>query len=145
MIPRLPDNAPFPPGQRARLDGFIAGLIEADAIEIATRPPRQSAEEDFPWHDPVLALEERLALAEGRSPERLPTAAMAQLDCGQCGNLCRSYAEAIASGAEPSLARYVPGGKGDLPQTQGADRGAGTYDDAASRGGAIDGDTLRPS
>jgi sulfite reductase (NADPH) flavoprotein alpha-component len=38
-------------------------------------------------------------------------AAMAQLDCGQCGYLCQTYAEAIARGEETSLSRCVPGGK----------------------------------
>jgi sulfite reductase (NADPH) flavoprotein alpha-component len=38
-------------------------------------------------------------------------AAMAQLDCGQCGYLCETYAAAIATDAEPSLNRCVPGGK----------------------------------
>jgi sulfite reductase (NADPH) flavoprotein alpha-component len=38
-------------------------------------------------------------------------AAMAQQDCGQCGYLCKSYAEAIATGAEKALNRCVPGGK----------------------------------
>jgi sulfite reductase (NADPH) flavoprotein alpha-component len=38
-------------------------------------------------------------------------AAMAQLDCGQCGYFCETYAAAIATGAEPSLTRCVPGGK----------------------------------
>jgi sulfite reductase (NADPH) flavoprotein alpha-component len=60
---------------------------------------------------PTLPLEERLALAEGRRPERVLMAAMAQLDCGQCGYLCQSYAEAIARGEEKSLTRCVPGGK----------------------------------
>jgi sulfite reductase (NADPH) flavoprotein alpha-component len=36
---------------------------------------------------------------------------MGQLDCGQCGYLCKSYAEAIATGAEKDLTRCVPGGK----------------------------------
>ena len=38
-------------------------------------------------------------------------AAMAQTDCGQCGYLCQSYAEAIARGEEKSLSRCAPGGK----------------------------------
>src|SRR5882724_11288403 len=38
-------------------------------------------------------------------------AAMAQLDCGQCGYLCQTYAEAVWSGAEPDMGRCVPGGK----------------------------------
>ncbi|MDB5405861.1 MAG: Oxidoreductase NAD-binding domain/FAD binding domain/putative Fe-S cluster, partial [Rhodospirillales bacterium] len=49
--------------------------------------------------------------AEARPlPQRL-MAAMAQQDCGQCSYLCATYAEAIASGAEKSLTRCVPGGK----------------------------------
>ena len=38
-------------------------------------------------------------------------AAMAQLDCGQCGYLCQTYAESVWSGAEADLGRCVPGGK----------------------------------
>src|SRR5207302_6279938 len=73
--------------------------------------PQPLESEDFPWHDPTLSLEERLALAEGRRAERVLMAAMAQLDCGQCGYLCQTYAEAIARGEERSLSRCVPGGK----------------------------------
>jgi sulfite reductase (NADPH) flavoprotein alpha-component len=52
-----------------------------------------------------------MSLAETRPlPQRL-MAAMAQQDCGQCSYLCATYAEAIASGAEKSLTRCVPGGK----------------------------------
>jgi len=104
--PRLPETAPFSPLQRAWLDGYLAGLF-GDA-EAAPAPPPA---EDFPWHDPALPLDERLALAAGRPPAQRLMAAMAQLDCGQCGYLCRSYAEAIASGAETALGRCVPGGK----------------------------------
>jgi sulfite reductase (NADPH) flavoprotein alpha-component len=70
-----------------------------------------AAEEDFPWHDPALELEERLALAEGRPFERKLMAAMAQLDCGQCGYLCQTYAEALAAGKESSPSLCVPGAK----------------------------------
>src|SRR5437667_844693 len=38
-------------------------------------------------------------------------AAMAQLDCVQCGYLCHTYAETIARGEEKSLTRCLPGGK----------------------------------
>jgi sulfite reductase (NADPH) flavoprotein alpha-component len=38
-------------------------------------------------------------------------AAMAQMDCGQCGYECRTYAEAIAAGTETSLGKCQPGGK----------------------------------
>ena len=117
IAPIIPENAPFTPAQRAWLNGWLAAYLGADAAAqpvaadsavavAATEPP-----EEFPWHDPTLPLDERLSLAQGRKPERVLMAAMAQLDCGQCGYLCQSYAEAIASGAEKSLARCVPGGK----------------------------------
>jgi sulfite reductase (NADPH) flavoprotein alpha-component len=115
--PRLPENAPFTPSQRAWLDGYIAGWFSFDIDapaehQLTDRPPAAPAEpDDFPWHDPTLSLDERLALAEGRRPERVLMAAMAQLDCGQCGYLCQTCAEAIARGEEKSLSRCVPGGK----------------------------------
>lgn len=119
--PRLPFTAPFSAGQRAWLDGFIAGLVATAAGPSATLAPAPPAglapplpppdDEDFPWHDPSLPLDERLALAQDRRPEHRLMAAMAQLDCGQCGYLCRTYAEAIARGDETSLTRCVPGGK----------------------------------
>ena len=45
------------------------------------------------------------------SRERQLMAAMAQLDCGQCGYLCQTYAEAVWSGTEADMGRCVPGGK----------------------------------
>ncbi|MDQ2801533.1 MAG: sulfite reductase subunit alpha [Pseudomonadota bacterium] len=113
-LPLIPDNAPFSPAQRAWLNGFLAGLYggatapgAATSASAALAPP----EEDFPWHDPTLELDERLTLAEGRPPERRLMAAMAQLDCGQCGRLCQTYAEALARGEEGSTSLCVPGGK----------------------------------
>jgi sulfite reductase (NADPH) flavoprotein alpha-component len=38
-------------------------------------------------------------------------AAMAQLDCGSCGYLCQTYAEAIAAGADKDISKCSPGGK----------------------------------
>jgi sulfite reductase (NADPH) flavoprotein alpha-component len=116
FAPSLPDNAPFTPAQRAWLDGYIAGWFSFENDTVSEPPtPRISVTAaeagDFPWHDPTLPLEERLALAAGRRPERVLMAAMAQLDCGQCGYLCQSYGEAIARGEEKSLTRCVPGGK----------------------------------
>ena len=115
--PRLPENAPFTPSQRAWLDGYIAGWFTFD-VDMANErslphsPPAEPIEtEDLPWHDPTFSLEERIALAEGRQPDRVLMAAMAQLDCGQCGYLCQTYAEAIARGQEKSLTRCAPGGK----------------------------------
>ncbi|HEX6442569.1 MAG TPA: sulfite reductase subunit alpha [Stellaceae bacterium] len=119
IAPILPDNAPFSPAQRAWIDGYLAGLFGDPEAGPGSAPmprpepaqPAPAEPEDFPWHDPTLNLEERLALAEGRAPARQLMAAMAQLDCGQCGYLCQSYAEAVASGAETQLTRCAPGGK----------------------------------
>ncbi len=112
-IPLIPENAPFSPAQRAWLNGFLAGLYgnsnTQSSIPLST--PAESPPEDFPWHDPVLELPERLALAEGRAlPQRL-MAAMGQLDCGQCGYMCQSYAAALAEGREGSISLCVPGAK----------------------------------
>lgn len=114
-VPVIPESAPFTAAQRAWLNGFLAGLYGGAAGGAANAsfapPPPAAPEEAFPWHDPTLELEERLALAEGRAPARRLMACMAQLDCGQCGYLCRTYAEALASGAESSTGLCVPGGK----------------------------------
>ncbi|WP_135468038.1 sulfite reductase subunit alpha [Crenalkalicoccus roseus] len=113
-VPMIPESAPFTPAQRAWLNGFLAGLYggAAAAGASAVSPSAPAAEpEDFPWHDPTLDLEERLRLAEGRPLARRLMAAMAQLDCGQCGYVCKTYAEALAIGAESSTALCVPGAK----------------------------------
>ena len=108
LVPLLPETAPFSDSQRSWIDGWIAGRLAADNLSFGAPTPLI---EEFPWHDAALPLEERLTLAVGKPKERVLMAAMAQLDCGQCGYLCRTYAEAIASGAEASLSRCVPGGK----------------------------------
>jgi sulfite reductase (NADPH) flavoprotein alpha-component len=110
--PVIPDNAPFSPAQRAWLNGFLAGLYGGGAgqpagMSVAVAPE----EEDFPWHDPALEIDERLQLAAGKPLPRRLMAAMAQLDCGQCGYLCQTYAEALAEGRESSLSLCVPGAK----------------------------------
>ena len=112
IIPLIPDNAPFSPTQRAWLNGFLAGLYgSAATCAPAAAAPAVEPAEDFPWHDPVLELPERLALAEGRAlPQRL-MAAMGQLDCGQCGYMCQTYAAALAEGRESSISLCVPGAK----------------------------------
>ena len=104
MSPAIPESAPFSPAQRAWLNGFLAGLFGAgqDGAGMSVGAAPAAAEEDFPWHDPALEMDERLALAEGKPFERQLMAAMAQLDCGQCGYLCQTYAEALASGKETS-------------------------------------------
>ena len=112
----LPESAPFTEAQRAWLNGFIAGLLGMEQVLSRKTPPGAAsvappAEEELPWHDPTLALDERMKLAAGRPFPRQLMAAMGQLDCGQCGYLCRTYAEAIASGTEPDLGKCVPGGR----------------------------------
>src|SRR5436309_7735334 len=125
IAPIVPDNSPFSPAQRAWLNGLLAGLLGTDAaaaaiagMEATLAPQAQLAPqaapaqpEEFPWHDAALPLDERMKLADGRPLERRMMAAMGQLDCGQCGYLCQTYAEAIARGEEKSLTRCVPGGK----------------------------------
>jgi sulfite reductase (NADPH) flavoprotein alpha-component len=111
-VPVIPESAPFTPAQRAWLNGFLAGLYGgAAAVAVRASPAPPVPAEDFPWHDPALELAERLRLAEGRPLARRLMAAMAQLDCGQCGYVCKTYAEALASRAETSTGLCVPGGK----------------------------------
>jgi sulfite reductase (NADPH) flavoprotein alpha-component len=126
-IPVLPPSAPFTAEQRAYLNGFFAGLFGLDAAPSSSvytngaapkgalngSAPNAEPEavEDMPWHDPNLALDERMQLAEGKSLPLKLMAAMAQLDCGQCGYLCKTYSAAIADGSEKSLKKCVPGGK----------------------------------
>jgi len=124
IVEIVPPTAPFSAEQRAWLNGFLAGVLGLDgapaAVALAGTPDAPAANvepaaaapaDDHPWHDPVLALDERLRLAEGRALSLRLMAAMGQLDCGQCGYLCRTYADAIASGAEPELDRCAPGGR----------------------------------
>ena len=120
----IPESAPFTPAQRAWLNGFFAGLDayplpagEAAPMPYGTAIPTEEASqvidlnEYFPWHDETMPIQERLALAQGRPLARRLMAAMGQLDCGQCGYLCQSYAEAIARGEDKDLGKCVPGGK----------------------------------
>ena len=140
FAPALPDNAPFTAAQRAWLNGFFAGMFgvmrgspaatasngqamighamngqTVPALNGSAAVPAMTAapaeDEDFPWHDPALSIVERLKLADEKPFPRKLMAAMAQLDCGACGYLCQTYAEAIAGGAEPDLTRCAPGGR----------------------------------
>jgi sulfite reductase (NADPH) flavoprotein alpha-component len=108
-IPLIPENAPFSEAQRAWLNGFLAGLYGSATTPIPLTPAEP--EEDFPWHDPAMEMDERLTLAEGKPVKRRLMAAMAQLDCGQCGYLCQTYAEALADGRETTTTLCVPGAK----------------------------------
>lgn len=123
-VPVIPDGAPFNPDQRAWLNGFFAGLLSLEAAGAAAiqldgglpgaagvAVPGNGDDGADPWHDPAMAIDERMGLAEGRPLRRQLYASMAQQDCGQCGYLCESYAEKIASSEEARLNLCVPGGK----------------------------------
>jgi sulfite reductase (NADPH) flavoprotein alpha-component len=116
----IPESAPFTAEQRAWLNGFVAGMLGMEnAMASAATTTAQAPvalvpavlEEEMPWHDPTLALDERMKLAEGRTIPLKLMAAMGQLDCGQCGYECQSYAAAIAGGTEADLGKCVPGGR----------------------------------
>ncbi len=115
-VSMIPTTAPFDESQHAWLNGFFAGLMslqagDATGASSAGATVIEPEEEDFPWHDETLPMEDRLALAEGKPLKRRLMAAMAQLDCGTCGYLCQTYSEAIASGAESNLKLCEPGGR----------------------------------
>ena len=116
-LPLLPESAPFSASQRAWLNGFFAGLLNIDEggkVSVAAENQTEivvEEDEEFSWHDPALALDERMELAQDKPYSRVLMAAMAQLDCGSCGYVCQSYAEAIASGADSDISKCTPGGR----------------------------------
>ena len=114
VIPLIPENAPFTDEQRAWLSGFLAGALALDASVMALPAGDVIAvteDDDAPWHDPAMPLEDRMKLAEGKPVARRMMAAMAQQDCGQCGYDCAAYSKAIAEQAEERLNLCAPGGK----------------------------------
>ncbi len=124
----IPETAPFNEEQRAWLNGFLSGFIgmvnDANAAQGLAMQVMSSQSQnglaalleeedldDAAWHDSTLAIDDRMHLAEGKPlPHRL-MAAMAQLDCGSCGYLCKTYSAAIASGEEKNITLCSPGGK----------------------------------
>ncbi len=119
-VPLIPETAPFSIEQRSWLNGFFAGLMSLDhqpGIVAVNGVPDVAAKalggvgDDAPWHDPAMTIAERMTLAENRPQRRKLFAAMAQQDCGQCGYLCESYADKLASGEEQRTNLCVPGGK----------------------------------
>ena len=118
-VPLIPETAPFSSDQRAWLNGFFAGLLSLDhqpGISAVVGVPDIAAkalsdDDDAPWHDPSLAIDDRMKLAEARPVRRKLFAAMAQQNCGQCGYLCEAYADKLASGEEMRANLCVPGGK----------------------------------
>ena len=116
LVPLIPENAPFSPEQRAWLSGFLAGALALDGAGVAPLPsaevPAAAADdEDTPWHDPAMPIDDRMKLAEGKPLARRMMAAMAQQDCGQCGSDCATYSRSIAEQAEERLNLCAPGGK----------------------------------
>jgi sulfite reductase (NADPH) flavoprotein alpha-component len=120
----LPESAPFSPEQRVWLSGFFAGYLNLDTAAVAALSagdasalldgPASEEDEDAPWHDPAMAIAERMKLAEAKPVRTKMFAAMAQQNCGQCGYLCKTYSAAIADGSESRLNLCAPGGKDTL-------------------------------
>src|ERR1700753_2096241 len=117
----IPPSAPFSEAQRSWLNGFFAGLLTTDgAVPLSAEqgaaliPGAGGGDGDdgeAPWHDQTLPITDRMKMAEGRPLRRRMMAAMAQQDCGQCGDNCNDYSEAIAGKSEARLNLCVPGGK----------------------------------
>jgi sulfite reductase (NADPH) flavoprotein alpha-component len=122
----IPEGAPFSVEQRAWLSGFFAALFTpgqggatalsgAEAASLAggsaAAGPDLADNDQAPWHDPSLPIDERMGMAEGRPLAPRLMAAMAQQDCGQCGYNCADYANAIFLKTEARLNLCVPGGK----------------------------------
>jgi sulfite reductase (NADPH) flavoprotein alpha-component len=119
----IPESAPFSPEQRLWLNGLFAGvfgleegvtpLSGADVVRLLPGFTGETvpADDGAPWHDPAMAIGDRMKLAEGRPLPRRMMAAMAQQDCGQCGYSCKDYSAAIFARTEERLNLCVPGGK----------------------------------
>src|SRR5215475_12069411 len=123
----IPESAPFTMEQRTWLNGLFAGLfgLEEGITPLSSEDvarllpgfidggalPSTDVDDGAPWHDPAMAIADRMKLAEGRPLPRRMMAAMAQQDCGQCGYNCHDYSQVIFSGKEERLNLCVPGGK----------------------------------
>src|ERR1700694_4685528 len=125
----IPESAPFSTEQRVWLNGLFAGLMSLEhgvtalspeqaaallpgGLDLATpSAPAEDSDDGAPWHDPAMALDDRMKLAESRPLNRRMMAAMGQQDCGQCGYDCKDYAEALFGQTEARLNLCVPGGK----------------------------------
>ncbi len=131
----IPETAPFSPEQRAWLSGFLAAAVAPHAIGLTalsssevgafavttgTPPgPVLASNDEAPWHDPALAADERIKLAQGKPLAPRIMAAMAQQDCGQCGYNCADYANAIFLKTEERLNLCAPGGRETLRLLKG--------------------------
>jgi len=93
-----------------------ARLPSADKSQLPPAPELAGAvadtakpTEEAPWHDPELALPQRMEMAKTGDLKAKLFAAMAQTDCTACGWDCEGYAEAIAKGETKDLTLCVPG------------------------------------
>jgi sulfite reductase (NADPH) flavoprotein alpha-component len=116
----IPETAPFSPEQRAWLSGYFAALLAPNAVPLsgaeaaalgAPAGPELADNDAAPWHDPSIALPERMEMAKERPLAPRLMAAMAQQDCGQCGYNCADYANALFLKKEERLNLCAPGGK----------------------------------
>ncbi|MBV8850837.1 MAG: sulfite reductase subunit alpha, partial [Methylobacteriaceae bacterium] len=121
----IPENAPFSAEQRAWLSGFMAALVSPDVTGATALSADEAgavlgegksavplaSNDEAPWHDPAMPLDERMELAAEKPLAPKLMAAMAQQDCGQCGYNCADYANAIFLRKEERLNLCVPGGK----------------------------------
>src|SRR4051812_21959992 len=120
----IPESAPFSADQRAWLSGFFAAMLTpqtngatalsgAEAAQLTGAPagPALADNDDAPWHDPAMPIDDRMQLAADKPVAPRLMAAMAQQDCGQCGYNCADYANALFLKKEERLNLCVPGGK----------------------------------
>ncbi len=125
MVPPVivvPETAPFSPEQRAWLSGFLAAAVTPDLFgggAVSVETPATTAgpavilanNDEAPWHDPAMPIDERMKLAGSKPLAPRLMAAMAQQDCGQCGYNCADYANALFEKKEERLNLCAPGGK----------------------------------
>ncbi|MEO8271990.1 MAG: hypothetical protein ABI557_19930, partial [Aureliella sp.] len=93
---------------------MVSTANSATAIEKSVPSWREVESDDvtqYAWHNPETSIDDRMKLAEGKPLDLRLMAAMAQLNCGQCGYLCRTYAKAIETGEETDFKKCAPGGK----------------------------------
>jgi sulfite reductase (NADPH) flavoprotein alpha-component len=120
----IPEGAPFSADQRAWLSGFFAALLnpqgagatalsgsEAAQLTGGAAGPALADNDDAPWHDPGMPIDQRMQLATEKPLAPRLMAALAQQDCGQCGYNCADYANALFLKKEERLNLCVPGGK----------------------------------
>lgn len=94
-----------------------AALIENPELleEVEKAVPKGRKEKAGPvtsgpaWHDPLLSIDERMAMVQDKGLYEKLFAAMAQTDCTACGYDCAGYAKAIYEGADTDISKCAPG------------------------------------